>query len=153
MAVVSGSGNLIPGFEDQRVGVKAGEEKTIEVTFPEDYNAENLKGKAATFDLKITEVKVSAEGGPDDEFAKSLGLESLEQLRDLLKGQIEQEHNGLTRPYLKRKLLDQLAANHDFEVPPSMVERSEEHTSDLQSLMRISYAVFCLKKKVKTRVN
>src|SRR3546814_20821301 len=67
-------------------------------------------------------VKVSAEGGPDDEFAKSLGLESLEQLRDLLKGQIEQEHNGLTRTYMKRKLLDQLAANHDFEVPPSMVE-------------------------------
>src|SRR3546814_3740712 len=77
---------------------------------------------SATFDLKITEVKVAAEGGPDDEFAKSLGLESLEQLRDLLKGQIEQEHNGLTRTYMKRKLLDQLAANHGFEVPPSMVE-------------------------------
>src|SRR3546814_8378867 len=70
MAVVIGSGNLIPGFEDQLVGVKAGKEKTIEVTFPEDYNAENLKGKAATFDLKITEVKVSAEIGTADEFAK-----------------------------------------------------------------------------------
>src|SRR3546814_11026459 len=118
MAVVIGSGNLIPGFEDQLVGVKAGEEKTIEVTFPEDYNAENLKGKAATFDLKITEVKVSAEGGPDDEFAKSIGLESLEQLRDLLTGQIEQEHNGLTRTYMTRKLLDNLAATHDIHVPP-----------------------------------
>src|SRR3546814_11644096 len=100
MAVVIGSGNLIPGFEDQLVGVKAGEEKTIEVTFPEDYNAENLKGKAATFALQITEVKVSAEGGPDDEFENSLGLESLEQLRDLLKDQIEQEHNGLQRTYI-----------------------------------------------------
>src|SRR3546814_10900280 len=129
MAVVIGSGNLFPGVEDQLVGVKAGEEKTTEVTFPEDYNAENLKGKAATFDLKITEVKVSAEGGPDDEFAKSLGLESLEQLRDPLKGQIEQEHNGLTRTFMKRKLLDQLAANHDFEVPPSMVEAELDRKS------------------------
>ncbi|MBK5264968.1 MAG: trigger factor, partial [Alphaproteobacteria bacterium] len=100
MAVVIGSGNLIPGFEDQLVGVKVGEDKTIEVTFPDDYNAENLKGKAATFDLKITEVKIKAEGAPDDEFAKSLGLESMEQLRGLLKGQIEQEHNGLTRTHM-----------------------------------------------------
>lgn len=122
MSIEIGSGRLIPGFEDQLVGVKKGDEKTIEVTFPEDYQAENLKGKPATFDLKITDVKVPAEGGPDDEFAKSLGLESLEQLRGLIKGQIEQELNGLTRTHMKRKLLDQLAAGHDFEVPPSMVE-------------------------------
>ncbi|KQM41083.1 trigger factor [Sphingomonas sp. Leaf10] len=126
MAIEIGSGRLIPGFEDQLVGVKKGDEKTINVTFPEDYQAENLKGKAATFDLKITEVKVPAEGGPDDEFAKSLGLESLEQLRGLIKGQIEQELNGLTRTHMKRKLLDQLAAGHDFEVPPSMVEAEFE---------------------------
>lgn len=122
MAVVIGSGNLIPGFEDQLVGVKVGEEKTINVTFPEEYQATNLAGKAATFDLSITAVKVPSEGGPDDEFAKSLGLESLQQLRDLVKGQVEQEHNGLTRTYMKRKLLDQLAASHDFDVPPSMVD-------------------------------
>ncbi|HKR15881.1 trigger factor [Rhizorhapis sp.] len=122
MAVVIGSGNLIPGFEDQLTGVQAGEEKTINVTFPDDYGAENLKGKAATFDLSIKEVKVSVEAVIDDEFAKTLGLEGLEQLRNLFKGQIEQEHNNLTRTYMKRKLLDQLAASHDFEVPPSMVE-------------------------------
>jgi trigger factor len=122
MAVVIGSGNLIPGFEDQLVGVIVGEEKTINVTFPEEYQAANLAGKAATFDLSITAVKVASEGGPDDEFAKSLGLESLQQLRDLVKTQIEQEHNGLTRTYMKRKLLDQLAAAHDFDVPPGMVE-------------------------------
>ena len=122
MAIEIGSGRLIPGFEDQLVGVKKGDEKTINVTFPDDYQAENLKGKAATFDLKITDVKVPAEGGPDDEFAKSLGLESLEQLRGLIKGQVEQELNGLTRTHMKRKLLDQLAAGHDFDVPPSMVE-------------------------------
>lgn len=126
MAIEIGSGRLIPGFEDQLVGVKKGDEKTINVTFPDDYQAENLKGKAATFDLKITNVKVPAEGGPDDEFAKSLGLESLEQLRGLIKGQVEQELNGLTRTHMKRKLLDQLAAGHDFDVPPSMVEAEFE---------------------------
>jgi trigger factor len=122
MAVVIGSGNLIPGFEDQLVGVTVGEEKTINVTFPDEYGAKNLAGKAATFDLSITAVKVKAEGGPDDAFAKQLGLESLEKLREIIKMQIEQEHAGLTRTFMKRKLLDQLAASHDFEVPPTMVE-------------------------------
>ncbi|MGN6277400.1 MAG: trigger factor [Sphingomonas sp.] len=122
MAVEIGSGRLIPGFEDQIVGVKAGDEKTINVTFPDDYNAENLKGKAATFDLTIKKVQVSGESKIDDELAKSMGLESLEQLKGLLKGQVEQEHNQLTRTHMKRKLLDQLAEGHDFPVPPSMVE-------------------------------
>ncbi|MDB5699896.1 MAG: trigger factor, partial [Sphingomonadales bacterium] len=122
MSVEIGTGRLIPGFEDQLVGVKKGDEKQINVTFPEDYNVENLKGKAATFDLVITDVRVAKEAVADEDFAKSLGLESLEQLRGLLKGQIEQEHNGLTRTHMKRKLLDTLAGSHDFEVPPSMVE-------------------------------
>lgn len=122
MAVEIGSGNLIPGFEDQLVGVKTGDEKTLNVSFPEDYNVDTLKGKPATFDIKVTAVKKPKETTVDDDFAKQLGLESLEQLRDLLKGQIEQEHNNLTRTHMKRKLLDQLAGSHDFEVPPSMVE-------------------------------
>ncbi|GGO93728.1 trigger factor [Stakelama pacifica] len=123
MAVEIGSGRLIPGFEDQIVGVKAGEEKTITVTFPEDYGAKELAGKEATFDLTIKAVKVAGETKVDDEFAKNLGLESLEQLRGLMKGQIEQELNNLTRTHMKRKLLDQLAAGHDFPVPPTMVEQ------------------------------
>ncbi|WP_347091961.1 trigger factor [Sphingomonas parapaucimobilis] len=122
MAVEIGGGRLIPGFEEQLVGVKAGEEKQISVTFPEDYPAKDLAGQPATFDLTIKSVKTAGEAKIDDEMAKNLGLESLEQLRGLLKGQIEQEHNGLTRTYMKRKLLDQLADGHDFEVPPSMVE-------------------------------
>jgi len=122
MAIVLGSGNLIPGFEDQLEGVKAGEEKTINVTFPKEYQVATLAGKDATFDLSITAVKHASEKPADDEFAKQLGLESLDKLRELLKGQIEQEHGGLTRTYMKRKLLDQLAAGHDFEVPPGMVE-------------------------------
>jgi trigger factor len=122
MSVEIGSGRLIPGFEDQVVGVKTGDEKQISVTFPDDYNVDTLKGKPATFDLTIKAVKTAGETKIDDELAKSLGLESLQQLKDLLKGQIEQQHNGLTRTYMKRKLLDQLAAGHDFPVPPSMVE-------------------------------
>ena len=122
MSVEIGSGRLIPGFEDQLVGVKAGDEKTIQVTFPADYNVAYLKGKEATFDLVIGEVRVAKDAKADEDFAKSLGLEGLEQLRGLLKGQIEQEHNGLTRTHMKRKLLDHLAAAHDFPVPPSMVD-------------------------------
>jgi trigger factor len=122
MAVVIGSGNLIPGFEDQLVGVTIGEEKTINVTFPAEYQAANLAGKDATFDLVITAVKHPADKPADDDFAKQLGLDSLEKLRELMRAQIEQEHNGLTRTYMKRRLLDQLAADHDFEVPPGMVE-------------------------------
>jgi len=122
MAVELGTGRLIPGFEDAVVGVKAGEERQINVTFPEDYQAKELAGQPATFDLTITSVKTAGESKIDEDLAKSLGLESLEQLRGLLKGQIEQEHAGLTRTHMKRKLLDQLAEGHDFEVPPSMVE-------------------------------
>jgi len=122
MSIELGSGNLIPGFEDQLVGVKANDEKTIAVTFPDDYSVERLKGKAATFDLVITEVKIAGETAVDDGFAQSLGLENLEKLKELLRSNIEQEHNQLTRTHMKRKLLDLLAARHDFVVPPSMVE-------------------------------
>jgi trigger factor len=122
MSVEIGTGRLIPGFEDQLVGVKAGDETQISVTFPADYTVDYLKGKPATFDLVIKKIQIAKEAKADEDFAKSLGLESLTQLRDLLKGQIEQEHNGLTRTHMKRKLLDQLAASHDFPVPPSMVD-------------------------------
>jgi trigger factor len=122
MPVVLGSGQLIPGFEDQLVGVKAGDETQIEVTFPADYPAENLKGKPATFDITVKEVKVAGETKIDDEFAKSLGLTDLDQLKGLIRDQVQQELNGLTRTHMKRRLLDQLAADHDFDVPPSMVD-------------------------------
>ncbi|MEH3036937.1 MAG: trigger factor [Sphingomonas adhaesiva] len=122
MPVEIGQGRLIPGFEDQVIGAKAGEERQIKVTFPADYGEKSLAGKDATFDLTIKSVKTAGESAIDDELATGLGLESLEQLTGLLKGQIEQEHNGLTRTHMKRKLLDQLAEGHDFEVPPSMVE-------------------------------
>jgi len=122
MGVELGSGRLIPGFEEQLVGVKLGEEKVLNVTFPEDYGAKELAGQPATFEITVKKIQVAAESKIDEDLAKNLGLESLEQLRGLIKGQIEQEHNGLTRTHMKRKLLDQLAEGHDFEVPPSMVE-------------------------------
>jgi trigger factor len=122
MAVEIGSGRLIPGFEDQLVGVTAGEEKQISVNFPEDYGAKELAGKPATFDLTIKAVKAPTEAVADDAFAQSLGLTGIDQLRGLIKGQVDQEANNLTRTHMKRKLLDQLAERHDFDVPPSMVE-------------------------------
>lgn len=122
MRVELGSGRLIPGFEDQLVGAKANEQRTLSVTFPEDYPVAYLKGRAAKFEVTVGEVQRPKEAGIDDAFAQAMGLEGLDQLKGLLKGQIEQELNGLTRTHMKRKLLDQLAASHDFEVPPSMVE-------------------------------
>jgi trigger factor len=117
-----GSGRLIPGFEDQLVGAKANDIVKVNVTFPEDYQVAYLKGKDAVFDVVVNEIRVAKEAEVNDDFAKSLGLEGLEQLRGLFKGQIEQELNGLTRIHMKRRLLDQLASSHDFEVPPTMVE-------------------------------
>jgi len=125
-ALELGSGRFIPGFEEQLVGAKVGDEKTITVTFPADYPAENLKGKEATFDVTVKAVKVPGEAKVDDEFAKNLGLEGLDQLKGLLRGQLEQESAGLTRTQMKRALLDLLAAGHDFDVPPSMVEAEFE---------------------------
>jgi len=122
MAVELGAGRLIPGFEEQLEGVKVGDSKTLNVTFPKEYGEKSLAGKPATFDITVKAVKVPKETGIDDDLAKSLGLESLDTLRGLVKGQVEQELNGLTRTHMKRKLLDQLAEAHDFEVPPSMVD-------------------------------
>ena len=120
--LVIGSGQFIPGFEEQLVGVKTGDEKTITVTFPEDYPAENLKGQEAQFDIKVKQVKVETETKVDDEFAKQLGIDSLDKLKELLRGQLEQQTAGLTRTQMKRQLLDTLAAGHDFDVPEGMVD-------------------------------
>jgi len=120
--LVIGAGQFIPGFEDQLTGVKTGDTKTIKVTFPADYPAADLKGKEAEFDVTVQQVKIAAETTVDEDFAKSLGLDSLAKLKELLKAQLEQETAGLTRTQMKRQLLDALAAEHDFAVPPTMVE-------------------------------
>jgi trigger factor len=122
MQVELGTGRLIPGFEDQLIGAKANEQRRVEVDFPADYPVAYLKGRAAVFEVTVGEVRKPREMKPDDDFAQSMGLEGIDQLRELMKGQVEQELGGLTRTHMKRKLLDQLAEAHDFEVPPSMVE-------------------------------
>ena len=121
-ALVLGSGMFIPGFEEQLVGVKTGDEKTIEVSFPEDYQATHLAGKKAEFDVTVKQVKVEGETTIDDDFAKNFGLDGLDKLKELMRGQLEQETAGLTRTQMKRSLLDQLAAGHDFPVPQGMVD-------------------------------
>jgi trigger factor len=126
MSVELGSGRLIPGFEEQLIGAKANDQLVVSVTFPADYNVDYLKGRPATFDVTVNEVQTPRAMKPDDDFAKAMGLEGIAQLRELLKGQIEQELNGLTRTHMKRQLLDQLAAAHDFAVPESMVEAEFE---------------------------
>jgi trigger factor len=124
--LVIGSGSFIPGFEEQLVGTKVGEEKTITVTFPEEYQAKHLAGKEATFDVTVKAVKVETDTKIDDEFAKNLGLDDLSKLKEIIRGQLEQQTAGLTRTQMKRQLLDKLAAGHDFAVPQAMVEAEFE---------------------------
>ena len=125
-ALVLGSGQLIPGFEDQLKGTKAGEEREVTVTFPDDYPAENLKGREAQFTVTVSAVKSEGETKIDEEFAKSLGIENLDKLKELMRGQLEQELDQLTRTQMKRQLLDTLASRHDFAVPQSMVDAEFE---------------------------
>ena len=122
MSVEIGSGGLIPGFEDQLIGAKAGDAREAKVTFPADYPAESIKGKDAVFDVTVKAVKVAGEAKADDAFAKTLGLDSLDKLREILRDQQSQELNSLTRTHMKRRLLDQLAERCNFDVPLSMVE-------------------------------
>ncbi len=120
--LVLGSGQFIPGFEEQLVGVKAGDEKTVTVNFPEDYGAEHLAGKEATFDCTITAVKAPAETTIDDEMAKQFGAESLEALKTQITERLEAEYGQASRAVLKRGLLDALDAQVSFDLPPSLVE-------------------------------
>ncbi|QTC92533.1 trigger factor [Brevundimonas goettingensis] len=120
--LVIGSGRFIPGFEEQLVGAKVGEEKTIEVTFPADYQAANLAGKLATFDIKVKAIKSEVAGVVDDAFAERIGLESLDKLKELLRGNLNQQYAGAARFKQKRALLDQLDSAHSFDLPPKMVD-------------------------------
>jgi trigger factor len=120
--LVLGSGQFIPGFEEQLVGAKPGDETELKVTFPENYQAENLKGKEAVFEVKVKAVKGPVDAPADDAFAERLGIENLEKLRELLKGNLEKEYAGASRFKLKRALLDQLDTKHDFPLPPKMVD-------------------------------
>lgn len=120
--LVLGSNSFIPGFEDQLVGMKVGEQKIVKVTFPEAYGNSDLAGKPADFDCTLKEVRAAAAVTIDDEFAKRFGLQSLQELKDNVKRDLGSEYKSLARMKMKRGLLDQLADQHSFDVPPGMVE-------------------------------
>lgn len=121
-----GAGRFIPGFEDQLAGVRTGETRTVKVTFPEQYGAAHLAGKEAEFEVAVKELREYVDTPIDDEFAKSLGLESLEQLKGHMRERLGSEYGEFSRNRLKRDLLDRLYEGHDFDVPPRMVESEFE---------------------------
>ncbi len=124
--LVLGSGQFIPGFEEQLAGLKAGDEKVVEVNFPEDYPAAHLAGKAATFDVEVKEVAAPGEVTIDDEFATGLGLESLDKLKEIVRGQIESQFGQMTRQRVKRQLLDKLDEHYSFELPEKLLDSEFE---------------------------
>lgn len=117
-----GSGSFIPGFEEQLVGVKAGDEKAVEVKFPEEYGAENLAGKDAVFDVTVKEVKAPKAAEIDDELAKKFGAEDLDALKGQIRERLEAEYAGAARQVMKRGMLDKLDEMVSFDLPPSLVE-------------------------------
>ncbi|MBB4188019.1 trigger factor [Sinorhizobium terangae] len=125
--LVLGSNRFIPGFEEQLVGVKAGDEKTITVTFPADYPAANLAGKEATFDITVKDVAAAAPLEINDELATKLGLESADKLKEIVRGQIESQYGSVTRQKVKRQILDQLDELYQFETPERLVDAEFEN--------------------------
>jgi trigger factor len=121
-AVLIGSNTFVPGFEDQLIGIAAGETRTLKVTFPTHYKAEHLAGKDAEFVVTAKSIETPGKVTVDDAFAKSLGLESIAKLSDAVKDRLAREHAGMSRQKLKRALLDELDKRHKFEPPPSLVE-------------------------------
>jgi len=121
-AVLIGSNTFIPGFEDQLIGITSGETRTLNVTFPAHYMKEDLAGKAAEFVVTAKSIEAPGKVTPNDDFAKSLGLESIAKLRDAVKESISREHSAMSRQKLKRALLDQLDKLHKFDPPPTLVE-------------------------------
>nr|Q07NN7.1 RecName: Full=Trigger factor; Short=TF; AltName: Full=PPIase [Rhodopseudomonas palustris BisA53] len=124
--VVIGSGTFIPGFEDQLIGIAVGETRTIKATFPTNYATAELAGKAAEFETTATLVEAPKDTPADDEFAKTLGLESLDKLKEAARGRLAAEYAGVSRQRVKRALLDRLDEAHQFEAPATLVEQEFE---------------------------
>lgn len=127
IAVQLGSQTFIPGFEEQLVGIAAGETRKVTVTFPTNYLAEGLAGKTAEFEVTAKSIETPQEVSIDDNFAKSLGLDSLAKLKDAVKDRLAREHDAVARQKLKRSLFDQLDETHKFEVSPTLLEQEFEN--------------------------
>jgi trigger factor len=121
-----GAGQFIPGFEDQLVGTKASERRMVNVTFPENYTAQQLAGKAAEFDVTVKKVEAPGEAKIDDDLAKAFGLDNLEALKRALRERVGRDFAAQSRRKLKKGLLDALDKAYDFELPPSLVEKEFE---------------------------
>lgn len=117
-----GTGRFLPGFEDQLAGAKKGEQREVEVSFPEDYPEERFAGQTAKFAVTVKAVRVPLPAPVDDSLAEKLGLSDLEALRNTIRQQLENEYRQYSRARLKRSLLDRMAEIYDFELPPGMVE-------------------------------
>ncbi|MGA7266936.1 MAG: trigger factor [Aestuariivirga sp.] len=117
-----GSNQFIPGFEEQLIGTKAGEERTVRVTFPESYGVAELAGKPAAFAVKVTKVEAPKQAAIDEDFAKKMGFEDLAKLKDTIKERMSQEFGQMTAMKLKRDVLDALDKLYDFELPVKLVE-------------------------------
>ena len=120
--VVIGAGQFIPGFEEQLTGIAAGETRNLKVSFPKNYASEKLAGQPAEFETTASAIEAPQETAIDDEFAKTLGLESLDKLKQAARERLVAEFAGATRQRVKRMLLDRLDESHRFEAPPSLVE-------------------------------
>jgi trigger factor len=118
-----GSNTFIPGFEDQLLGLKAGDTKLVKVTFPVNYMAAHLAGKDAEFDVTVKEVEAPGELKIDDEMAKGFGMESLDKLKDAIRDAVKRDFDAQSRRKVKKELLDSLDAKYSFELPPTLVEQ------------------------------
>ena len=117
-----GSGRFIDNFEDQLTGLSVGAEATVNVTFPDNYGEQSLAGKAAVFAVKLKQLRQLADAKIDDEFAKSFGKETVDELKEAVAEQLQKEMKAAARNNMKRQLLDKLADAHSFEVPKSMLD-------------------------------
>lgn len=120
--VAIGSNTFIPGFEEQLTGIGAGETRTLKVSFPKNYMNDKLAGQPAEFETTATSIEAPQDVAIDDEFAKTLGLESLDKLKEAARERLAAEFAGATRQRVKRALLDRLDEAHRFEAPPSLVD-------------------------------
>jgi len=120
--IVLGAGGFIPGFEDGLTGAKAGEDRVVDATFPDAYPEAHLAGKPVKFEVTVKEVAEPEIPTLDDEFAKSLGVESVDQLREAVKGRMEEDRAMASRLKVKRALLDSLNESHSFDLPPTLVD-------------------------------
>lgn len=120
--LVLGSGTFIPGFEEGLIGTKAGDEKDLDITFPEEYGAEELAGKEAVFSVTVKAVKAPEERKIDDSLAKDLGFDDLDKLRERVTEMVKSRYDGQSRLHLKRSILDKLDEHYGFDLPEGMVE-------------------------------